>query len=125
MATPLTKPYAELVRERAQEDPEFGRLIFIRAIKYVSKGDFSRGKATLHSYIDATIGYEKLGKGLGKSPGSLKKFLGDDSSADGSTLVAIIEFLKKAEGIRFKVSCKSAKPGRKSVRKAAPDMVVA
>lgn len=120
MAGPLTRPYAETRRERAQQDPEFGHLIFRRAIKCLSKGDLVMGRWTLHNYIDATIGFEKLGKALGKQPSRLKRMLTDDSKTikQSADLAAIIKFLRKAEDLTIKVAFKPAKQKRKPATKS-------
>ena len=125
METPLTKPFADLVRKRVQRDPEFGHLIFLRAIEYFSKGDLVMGSEMLHGYIDATVGYDKLGKALGKSPTGLRWMLMDDRNIRGDDLAATIEYLKRSEGLEVKVSCATPRPERKSGRKAAKEAAAA
>ena len=125
MTKPLTRLYADTRRERAQREPEFGRLIFLRAVKYLSKGDLVMGMGVLHNYIDATIGFDDLGKALGKKPESLKRALENGNDPGGVDLREVIRYLRKVEGVRFKVSCKPAKPARKPTTKSTGEMATA
>lgn len=122
MAKPLTRPYADLRRERAQGDPEFRRLIFLRAIKYLSVGDFGMGRWTLHNYVDATIGFDKLGEALGRKPLQLKRVLVDDTKSikHCPDLESIIEYLLKVEGVKISVDLKQTSQKPQSARKPRP-----
>ena len=126
MRTRLTRPFSELVRENVQRDPELGRLILMRAIRYFNEGDLVMGKSALGSYIDATIGFKELGRALGKSPESLKRMLKSGSNPRSSDLFALIEHLKKAECVEVEVSCMSAETARGgSARKTTGEAVIA
>ena len=118
MATPLTKPYFELIRKRARRDPEFRRLMYLQAVKCLSEGDIVMGKVTIHDYIDATIGFAKLAKALKKSPIRLKRMLNNDKDTCGTDLVAVMEYLRNVEGLKVDVICK-AKPSTETSDKAA------
>ena len=126
MRTRLTRPFSELVRENVQRDPELGRLILMRAIRYFNEGDLVMGKSALGSYIDATIGFEELGRTLGKSPESLKRMLKDGSNPRSTELFSLIEHLKKAESVEIQVSFMPAKSARgKTARKTTGEAVIA
>ena len=121
-----TGSWLEYIRERAQLDPEFRRLIFVRAVKYLVEGDLTMCKSTLHNYVHATIGFAELGRTLGKSPRSVKRMLSDGSNPRSADLFAVIGHLRKAEGIEIDVSCNTVRSqGRKAARKPATEEAVA
>ena len=116
----------EYVRERAQLEPEFGHLMFARAVRCFVEGDLTMCKSTLHNYVYATIGFAELGRLLGKSPRSVKRMLSNGSNPRSADLFAVIERLQKAERVEIEVSCDSAKPRtRKAARKTAGEAAVA
>lgn len=119
MSPSLTKPFSEHVRELAQGDPELRRLMLARAIRYLNGGDIILGKATLVDLINATVGFDALGKAVGKSPKSLRRMLDNGSNPRIATLYAVIDHLRKAEGVEIEVSCNPVKPRKKAHRKAA------
>lgn len=122
----LTRPLSELVRKSVQREPELGRLMLVRAIRYFNEGDLVMGKSTLGNYIDATTGFDELGKAIGKSPRSLKWMLKNGSNPRSSDLFALIEHLKKTERVAIEVSCKPARHARRvSTGKAAGEAVIA
>lgn len=126
MGKPLTRPFSELVRDCVRRDPELGRLMFADAIGYFNEGDLAMGKATLDDYIFATIGFDALGKALGKSPASLKRMMRNGSNPRISDLFAVIDHLQKAASVEIEVSCKPAKPrGKTTTRKVAREKAVA
>ena len=121
-----TGSWLEYIRERAQHEPEFGHLIFARAVRYFVEGDLAMCKSTLHNYVYATIGFAELGRALGKSPRSVKRMLSDGSNPRSADLFAVIGHLQKAEGVEIDVSCNTARSqGRKAARKPATEEAVA
>ena len=116
----------ECIRERAQLEPEFGHLMFARAVKCFVEGDLTMCKGTLHDYVYATIGFAELGRLLGKSPRSVKRMLSNGSNPRSADLFAVIEQLQKAECVAIEVSCDHAKSrGRKAALKTAGEAAVA
>jgi hypothetical protein len=61
----------------------------------------------LHQCIYATIGYEKLGELIGKSPESLKRMLTTEGTPSADELFEIIEHIRKHEGVRLEVKAHS------------------
>ena len=121
-----TGSWLECIRERAQLEPEFGHLMFARAVKCFVEGDLTLCKGTLHDYVYATIGFAELGRLLGKSPRSVKRMLSNGSNPRSADLFAVIEHLQKAERVEIEVSCDSAKPrARKAARKTTGEAAVA
>ena len=58
----LTRSFKELVQENVARDPAFAEALLREGIDTMLAGDVDTGKAILRDYINATIGFEKLGK---------------------------------------------------------------
>lgn len=114
MTTPLTGPYSEIRRDRAQRDPEFRRLMLIRAIKYLNENDLVMGKSTLYDYIEDTVGFSKLASALKISSVNLENMLNGKVNPSVDDMFAIIQYLKKEEGIEVKVTFKQVKSALKT-----------
>ena len=61
------------------------------------------GKAVLRDYINATVGFEDLGRLTGKSPKSLMRMFGPDGNPQARNLFDVISRLQEREGIRLEV----------------------
>ncbi len=64
----LTKDFTDTVRARAQSDPEFRGELLREAIQCLISGDLESGKAVLRDDINATLGFEELGRGRSARP---------------------------------------------------------
>ncbi|MCY4100291.1 MAG: transcriptional regulator [Rhodobacteraceae bacterium] len=106
----LTRDFKDLVKQRADRDPEFRRGLVIYAMEAFLDNDLNTCKASLRTYVKATIGFEKFGKELGKQPTSLRGMLSESRNPLANNLVAIICFLKKREGIEIKISASGNPP---------------
>ena len=61
------------------------------------------GKAVLRDYINATIGFERLGNLTDKSPNSLMRMFSLKGNPQARNLIEIIGHLQKRGGLYFKV----------------------
>ena len=68
MTMSLTRPFHETVQARACRDIEFRKALIGHAVQELLDGHWEDGRAALRSCINATIGFEKLGAALGRSP---------------------------------------------------------
>ena len=59
--------------------------------------------AALRSCINATIGYEKLGVALGRSPKNLMRMLGPSGIPTAENLLGVIGVLQQEAGVRLQV----------------------
>ena len=66
-------------------------------------GDTDTGKALLRYNINATVGFEGLGRLVHKSPKSLMRMCSPDGNPTANNLFAIIHALQQKEGLRFQV----------------------
>jgi len=72
----LTKDFKETVQARARRDPAFRQALLQEALTTMLEGDLETGKAVLRDYINATIGFEELGRATGTPPKSLMRMFG-------------------------------------------------
>ena len=99
----LTRPFIETVRERAQKDPKFRIGLLTEAAECFLNGEVATGKTLLRDYVNATIGFQKLGKMIGKKPESLMRMLSSKGNPRADNLSQLIASLRKCEGIELHV----------------------
>ena len=95
----LTRDFKETVQARAQRDPAFRRGLFQEAIDAFLSNDTETGKLLLRDYVNATVGFEKLGAELDKSPKSLMRMLSSQGNPRADNLFAVVGHLRKQEGV--------------------------
>jgi DNA-binding phage protein len=100
---PLARDFVETVRERAQREPEYRRALLRTAIEILLSGEVDTGKVLLRRYINATIGFQRLGSELGKSEKSLMQMLSPAGNPQAKNLFGIIETLQRLEGVALGV----------------------
>jgi DNA-binding phage protein len=91
----LTKDFKETVQARARRDPAFRQALLQDALETMLKGDLETGKAVLRDYINATIGFEELGRATGTPPKSLMRMFGPRGNPQASNLFAVLSHLQK------------------------------
>ncbi len=99
----ITKNFKETIQARALKDPKFRTGLLKESIKSMLAGDTETGKMILRDYINATIGFEKLGNMADKSPKSLMRMFSPSGNPTANNLFSIIRTLQKKEGIHFEV----------------------
>ena len=117
---PLTRPFEETVRERAQWDPVYRALKLKSPIDLLLSDDVRVGKIALHYCIYATIGYEKLATLMGKTPDDIKRMCHPDHDTSVNDLFEIIKYVQKHEGIRLEVKACSDEHDCESVAHDEP-----
>ncbi len=93
----------ETIQARVKRDPAFREALLKEGVECLLSGDVETGKAVLRDYINATIGFEKLGGLTDKSPKSLMRMFGPKGNPQARNLFEIIETLQKREGVHFEV----------------------
>ena len=76
----LTRNFRDTVRARAEREPAFRRALFQEAVQALLQGEADEGRAALRAYINATVGFDRLGEVLGRSPKSLMRMFGPDGN---------------------------------------------
>lgn len=99
----LTRDFKETIRARAERDPEFRCALLTDAVETFLAGDTETGKAVLRDYINATVGFETLGRSINKPVKSIMRMLGPRGNPSSDNLFRIIGYLQKQEGVTLKV----------------------
>jgi hypothetical protein len=115
----LTRDFKETIRARAKRDPGFRKALLQEAIENFLAGDVETGKIILRDFINATIGFSKLGDVTHHSAKSLMRMLGPRGNPQARNLFEIVAYLQQAEGVTFKV--RSAH-GASRVKRRPPSM---
>lgn len=100
---PLTKNFRETVQARARRDIKFRQALLAEAMQALLDGDVEEGRAALRSCINATIGFEKLGTEMGRSPKSLMRMFGPSGNPMAENLLGVIALLQEETGVRLQV----------------------
>ena len=100
----ITRNFKETVQARALRDPEFREGMLRESIECMLAGDLKTGKALLRDYINAIVGFEKLGRLTKKNPKSLMRMLSPKGNPTASNLFDVICTLEKKENVRYHLS---------------------
>jgi hypothetical protein len=100
---PLTRNFRETVQARAERDPAFRKALFQEAVQALLQGDTAEGRAALRAYINATIGFDRLGQVLGRPPKSLMRMFGPDGNPTAENLLGVIGVLQAETGVHLKI----------------------
>ena len=103
MANKLGIPVEDIFRECAQLDPVYRAMMLPSAIDLLLGGEVGVGKISLHDCIYSTIGYEKLGALMGKTPDDIKRLCHPDYDTSVNDLFEIIKHVQRHEGVRLEV----------------------
>jgi len=105
---PLTRSFRETVQARARRDVKFRQALLAEAMQALLDGDLEEGRAALRSCINATIGFERLGEALGRSPKSLMRMFGPSGNPKAENLLGVIGVLQEETGVRLRVLASAA-----------------
>jgi DNA-binding phage protein len=97
----LTRDFKDTIQARAQRDSAFRHGLFEEAIEAFLSNDTETGKLLLRDYVNATVGFEKLGAELDKSPKSLMRMLSTQGNPRADNLFAVVGHLKQRENVSF------------------------
>ena len=100
---PLTTSFRETVQARALNDVKFRQALLAEAMQALLDGNLEEGRAALRSCINATIGFEKLGAALDRSPKSLMRMFGPSGNPTAENLLGVIGVLQQKAGVRLQV----------------------
>lgn len=99
----LTRDFQQTVKARADRDPEFRQGLLTEGLEAIVQGEIDVAKTLLRDYINATLGFEALGKALDKSPKSLMRMLSQTGNPNASNLFSVTRYLQKKSGVQFTV----------------------
>ena len=101
---PLTRDFKDTVKDRADCDPEFRQGLLTEAMDAVVRGEPDVAKLLLRDYINATVGFETVGKAVEKSPKSLMRMLSRQGNPNVNNLLGLTRYLQEQAGVRFTVA---------------------
>lgn len=101
---PLTRAFRETVLEDMKRNPGFREAMLREGIDALLDNDLELGKGILRDYINATIGFEKLGAKLKMSPKSLMRMFGPRGNPQAKNLFAVIRVLQRNAGVELHVA---------------------
>ena len=99
----LTRDFKETIQARVQRDAAFRKALLREAVECLLSGDVDTGKSVLRTYINATVGFVKLGEATERSPKSLMRMFGPDGNPNARSLFEVVAYLQEAEGVRLQV----------------------
>jgi hypothetical protein len=104
----LTRAFKDLVKARVERDPKFRDALLKEGIDAMLSGDVATGKAVLRDYINATIGFDRLGKATGTPPKSLMRMFGPRGNPRSDNLFGVIRLLQKQARLTLHVTTDGA-----------------
>ncbi len=99
----LTRDFRNTIQARARRDPRFRRALFREAVEQLLAGEVDSGKMILRDFINATLGFDKLGAATNRSPKSLMRMFGPSGNPQARNLFEIVAYLQDAEDVKFQV----------------------
>ena len=100
---PLTRDFRDTVRTLAQRDPGFRQALLAEATQQLLNGDLSAGRSALRTCINATVGFDRVGEILRRSPKSLMRMFGPTGNPTAENLLAVIAVLQAETGVHLEV----------------------
>lgn len=104
---PLTRNFRDTVRARAERDPAFREALFREAVEALLKGEVDDGRAGLRTYINATIGFERLGEITGRPQKSLMRMFGPEGNPTAQNLFDVIRTLQEETAVQLAVKAEA------------------
>src|SRR5437868_5807567 len=100
---PLTRSFRDTVRARAEREPAFRKALFQEAVTALLRGKIDDGRAALRAYINATIGFGRLSKVLGRPQKSLMRMFGPGGNPTAENLLGVINALQQETGVHLEI----------------------
>jgi len=112
---PLSRSFKRTVRARAQRDTEFRAALLSEGVEALLAGEVDAAKSTLRTYINATVGFEKLARTTGTPAKSLMRMFGPRGNPSARNLSAVFKHLQRNSGVSLRVQTSEQRVRRKRV----------
>jgi DNA-binding phage protein len=99
----LTRNFKETVRARAERDHEFRSALLTEGVDLLLNSVVETGKAVLRSYINATLGFERLAAEVDIPSKSLMRMFGPKGNPRADNLFAVISRMQRLTGVQLAV----------------------
>jgi hypothetical protein len=93
-----TRKFSDTVKADLETSAAFRGALLGEAMACMVSGDVETGKIVLREYVNGTVGFQKLGAALGRSPKSLMRMLSPQGNPQARNLFEMVAYLQKAEG---------------------------
>lgn len=107
----LSRTFKDTVCARAQHDPAYRDRMLQEAVQALISGDMESAKSLLQLYVNATVGFQELGKAMEMAPQSLTRMLGPDGNPRANNLCAMLAFLQEQAGAELTVDVRKTGTG--------------
>ena len=104
----LTTCFHDLIQKRVSEDQAFRDALLREGIECLLAGEVETGKTVLRDYINATVGFEKLGEAINTPPKSLMRMFSPTANPQARNLFAVLTYLQKQAGVSISVAINKA-----------------
>lgn len=98
-----TRPHTATLRERTKNNPKLRAAVLAEASELFLSGDITAAKYMLRDYVNATIGFQALGKATNINPKNLMRMLSEKGNPTATKLTALLVSLQQHEGIHLEV----------------------
>ena len=93
--------FSDTLKEAAVENPAFADHLFEDAVSALFAGEIDEGRLLLRAHVNATIGFEELGRLTNRNAKSLMRMLGAKGNPTAGNLFGIIAELGRARSVRI------------------------
>ena len=100
---PLTRDFKETVVQMAQDDPEFRVGLLTEAVECITNNEVDIAKSLLRDYVNATIGFQRLGEIIDKTPSNLMRMLSDNGNPSIENMSLVLYAVSQHEGVKLQV----------------------
>jgi hypothetical protein len=103
----LTRDFKETIMARAQRDGAFRREMLKSGVELMFSDDAEDaaiGREQIRDYINATIGFQDLGKLVDRSPKGLMRMFSSQGNPRHDSLRAVLGQLQAQEGVRIRIT---------------------
>lgn len=89
----LSKEIQKFFVEQTQRSPEYRSLLLADAAQNILHGELQLAREKIKIAVHSSVGFESLGKKLGKSPKSLPRSFGPGGNPTAKRLIAVLTAL--------------------------------
>ncbi len=100
----LTRNFKDTIMERAQNDPAFRVGLLTEAAECLLNDKVGVAKILLRDYVNATVGFQELGRLVDKKPQSLMRMLSEKGNPSLGNISKLMASLHRHEGVELRVS---------------------
>ncbi len=100
----LTRNFKDTIMERAQNDPVFRVGLLTAAAECLLNDKVGVAKILLRDYVNATVGFQELGRLVDKKPQSLMRMLSEKGNPSLGNISKLMASLHRHEGVELRVS---------------------